>query len=210
MPIGAIVGAAASIGGALIGSKASKKAANAQVQAADMATAEQRRQFDLTRADMAPWREAGGQAIGSLAAMLQPGYDHTTSPGYQFRFGEGQRAVESSAAARGMLMSGGNLKDLVRFGQGVAADDFNQQFNRTASVAAGGQQANTTLGSLGANMANNIGSNMLQAGNARASGYAGQAAAWGGALNNLGSLAMNLFPGNSNMPTSGWGNPGLY
>lgn len=203
---GTLLLAGAAVGSSLIGANAAKKGAKAQTQAADQATAEQRRQYDLTRGDFAPWREAGGKAIGSLSDMLQPGYDHTTSPGYQFRFGEGQRAVESGAAARGQLHSGGTLKDLVRFGQGVAADDFNQQFNRTASVAAGGQQVNTTLGQLGANAATNIGNNMMQAGNARASGYAGQASAIGGGLNNLAFLAMNGgFGGQGNQPAAFWG-----
>jgi hypothetical protein len=173
-----LIPAALSLGSALLGSSAAKKAAKAQVAGTEAATAEQRRQFDLTRTDFAPWREAGASAIGSLSAMLQPGYDHTTSPGYQFRFNEGQRAVESGGAARGMLMSGGTLKDLARFGQGVAADDFNDQFNRTASVAAGGAQANTTLGQLG---------------NARASGYAGQAASWQNGLSNLAFLGQQAF-----------------
>ena len=185
----AIVGAA-TVGSALIGSSASKKAAKAQVESADKAAEVQRYMFDQSRQDMAPWREAGGQAIGSLSAMLQPGYDHTTSPGYQFRMDEGMRAVENSAAAKGMLGSGGTLKDLVRFGQGVAADDFNQQFNRTASVASGGQQVGMGLAGLGQQAAGNIGNAYMQAGNARASGYAGQAAAWGGALNNLAGFGM--------------------
>ena len=184
--VSSIIGGALSIGGALIGSSAAGKASKAQQQAADQAIAEQRRQYDLTREDMAPWREAGGKAIGSLSDMLQPGYDHTTSPGYQFRFGEGQRAIEGGAASKGMLMSGGTLKDLVRYGQGVAADDFNQQFNRTASVAAGGQQANQTLGQLGANSANNISELLTQRGNAKASGYTSQANQWQGALAGLG------------------------
>lgn len=193
MPVGAIIGAVASIGGALIGSSAAGKAADAQTQAAAMATAEQRRQYDLTRADFAPWREAGSKAIGQLSSMLQPGYDYKTSPGYDFRFNEGQRAVESSAASRGMMMSGGTLKDLVRYGDGVASADYNDQFNRVASVAAGGQQVNSQLGQLGAQMATNVGNNMMAAGNARASGYAGQAAAWGGALNNLAGMGMRYF-----------------
>jgi hypothetical protein len=128
-----------------------------------------------------------------LSDMLKPGYDYTTSPGYQFRFNEGQRAVEGSAASKGMLMSGGTLKDVTRFGQGVAADDFNQSFNRTASVAAGGQQANQALGTLGANASSGIADLYTQIGNSRASGYAGQASAWGGAANNLATLAGKYF-----------------
>lgn len=183
------------IAGAIIGGNAAKKAGKAQLQATQMAVDEQRRQYDTSRADMQPWQQAGGQAIGSLSAMLQPGYDHTTSPGYQFRFGEGQRAVEGSAASKGMLMSGGTLKDLTRFGQGIAADDFNQQFNRTASVAAGGQQANQSLGQLGANAATNIGNAQMQGGNARASGYVGQANAWINGINNAGNRLSSMIPG---------------
>jgi hypothetical protein len=132
----------------IFGGGAAKKAAKAQVEGAKLGIGELQRQFDLSRGDLAPWREAGGQAIGQGLAMLQPDYDHTTSPGYQFRFGEGQRAVESGAASKGMLMSGGTLKDLTRFGQGVAADDFNDQFNRTMAVAGGGQSQLIGLGSM--------------------------------------------------------------
>ncbi len=181
------------IAGAVIGSNAAKKGAKAQVRAAELAVGEQQRQYDQTREDFAPWRAAGSDAIGSLSAMLKPGYDHTTSPGYQFRFGEGQRAVEGSAASRGMLMSGGTLKDLIRFGQGTAADDFNDQFNRTASVAAGGQQVNTTLGQLGANKANQVGDLRTQQGNARASGYVGSANAWIGGINNFNDRLSSMF-----------------
>ncbi len=181
----AIIGGGLSLLGGIFGGKGASKAAKAQVKAAQMGIQETSRQYDQTREDFAPWRAAGGEAIGSLSAMLKPGYDHTTSPGYQFRFGEGQRAVEGSAASRGMLMSGGTLKDLIRFGQGTAADDFNDQFNRTASVAAGGQQANTALGSLGASASRDIATLYNKQGEARASGYAGQNAALQGTLGNL-------------------------
>lgn len=184
----AIIGGGLSVLGGIFGGKGTKKAVKAQTQAAQMGINEIARQYDQTRADFAPYREAGSQAIGSLSAMLQPGYDHTTSPGYQFRFNEGQRAVEGSAASRGMLMSGGTLKDLTRFGQGVAAQDFNDQFNRTASVAAGGQQVNSTLGQLGANAANSTANLYGNIGNAKASGYAGQNQAFQGTLGNLAYL----------------------
>ena len=101
------------------------------------------------------------------------------------------RGVENSAASKGILQSGGTLKGIMRYGQGVAAEDFNDQFNRTASVAAGGQQVNTTLGALGAQAAGNIGNAYMGAGNARASGYMGQANAWGQALGNIGTIASN-------------------
>jgi hypothetical protein len=172
----------------IFGGGAAKKAAKAQVEATKLGIAEMRRQFDLTRSDLAPWREAGSSAIGQGLAMLQPGYDHTTSPGYQFRFGEGQRAVESSAASKGMLMSGGTLKDLTRFGQGVAADDFNDQFNRYMAIAGGGQQAATSGAQLGQQNASGIADLYGQMGNAKASGYIGQANAIGNSIGQIAQL----------------------
>ena len=72
--------------------------------------------------------------------------------------------------------------------QGLAADDFNQSFNRTASVAAGGQQANNSVAQVGSVASGRISDLLTQQGNARASGYAGQAQAWGGALKDIAGL----------------------
>lgn len=179
------MGVIGDIAGAIIGSNASKKAAKVQERLGREAIAEERRQYDLTREDLAPWRIAGGAAINAGAAMLQPGYDYKTSPGYQFRFSEGQRAVESGGAAKGMLMSGGTLKDLARFGDGLASADFNDQFNRQMAIAGGGQQAATSLGQLGGAMAGRIGDTLTGIGNARASGYMGSANAWINGINNV-------------------------
>src|SRR4051794_34847309 len=75
--IGAVIAGGATIGSALLGSSAAKKAAKAQTKATDAGIGEISRQFDLNRADLAPWRDAGGKAIGQGFAMLQPGYDYT-------------------------------------------------------------------------------------------------------------------------------------
>jgi len=200
------IGAVASIGSAAIGSHAAKKAANTQADAANHAADLQNQQYQQSREDMAPWRLAGGKAIGQLSDMLQPGYDYTTSPGYQFRVHEGMKGVENSAAAHGILQSGGTLKGLMRYGQDYAANDFQDQFNRVASVATGGQQVNGTLASLGQNAANNAGNYLTQGANARASGYIGQANQFGNALNNVAGLGIygaqnGLFGGGNSGPS---------
>jgi len=188
MPVGAAIGAGASILGGVLGGKGAKKAAKAEVQMGREALALQEKMYNQSRADLEPWRVAGGAAIGQGYAMLQPGYDYKTSPGYDFRFGEGQRAVESSAASKGMLMSGGTLKDLVRFGDGVASADYNDQFNRMMAVASGGQQAATNGATAAQNYANASGGIMQGIGQAKASGYAGQNQAIQGTLGNLASI----------------------
>lgn len=186
--------AVAGIGSAVVGSKAAKKAANAQVQSDAAAIAEQQRQFDITQKNLAPWYQAGGQAIGQGYAMLQPGYDYTASPGYQWRLGQGTAAIEGGAAARGHLLSGGTLKDLANYGQGLAANDYNDQFNRLMAISGGGQQAATSLGGFGANAASNIGSLLAAQGQARASGYQNQAGAINTGLGNIATLG-NLYGG---------------
>lgn len=180
--------AGGSVLGGILGGKGAKKAAKAQVQVAREGLALQKQMFEQGRADLAPWREAGGQAIGQGLAMLQPGYDYTASPGYDWRFNEGQRAVEGSAASKGLLMSGGNLKDLTRFGQGLAAADYNDQFNRTMAVASGGQQAATNSANFGQNYANSATNTLGNIGQAKASGYAGVNQAIQGTLGNLMTL----------------------
>lgn len=61
------------VGSALIGAGASaysaKKSAKAAQQASDAATAEQQRQFDLIRADTAPYRQVGVDALNAIQRL---------------------------------------------------------------------------------------------------------------------------------------------
>jgi hypothetical protein len=189
MPVAAPIAlAGATIGSALIGSSAARRGARAEEALGREGLALQERMFNQQRADTEPWRRIGGQSLGDAYAMTQPGYDHTTSPGYQFRLGEGLRAVQNSAAARGLLQSGGTLKGIDRYAEGLAADDYDRQFNRHSTLAGFGSTANGQMGAASQNYAN-AGSNILgNIGQARASGYAGQAAAYQQGLGSLASL----------------------
>lgn len=51
-------------------------------------------------------------------------------PGYQARLSEGQKALETSAAARGLLRTGATLKGLSRYGQELAAQEYGQAYER--------------------------------------------------------------------------------
>jgi hypothetical protein len=73
----------AGVGGAVIGSKATKKAAGAAGAASEQAIAEQQRQFDLVRSDTAGQRHVGEGATNALARLY--GYGPTpqaTQGGY--------------------------------------------------------------------------------------------------------------------------------
>lgn len=115
------------------------------------------------------------------------------SPDYQFNMSEGLKGVEGSAAAGGGLYSGRNLRALQETGAGIASNQFNNYTNRLASLAGIGQTAATNLGGLGAQYAGNIGSLLSNQGNARASGIAGSANAWGNAFGTLGSIGQDWW-----------------
>ncbi len=207
--------ATAVIGSAVVGGVGSYFAGKEQADAARDAAGEsaaasryqaeiQKQMYDQTRADQTPWREAGQNALTQLTAGTAAGgdlmrsfsmADYEADPGYAFRLSEGMKAIERSAAARGGALSGGALRGIERYGQGLASEEYgnafnryttNQtnRFNRLASVAGVGQTANAALGQAGSNYANaitgisqanatNQGNAILAAGNARASGYAG-------------------------------------
>jgi len=178
--------AAVGIGGAVIASQGARSAANAQQRAADAATAEQARQYDQTRADFAPWRQAGQTA---LTALADPNKNFMASPDYAFTKAQGMRGIESSAAARGGAFSGNALRALDQFNSDLASTQFGNWWNRQAGLAGIGQQATGSTAAAGQNAANNISNNMLAAGDARASGIIGSANAWRGALNSFGNYA---------------------
>lgn len=199
--------AAAIVGGAVIGGMASSDAASTQADAADRATASSEAQYQQTRADQTPWRDAGKGALDQINPGIQAGgefnrnfslSDFVKDPGYQFRMDEGMKGIQGSAAARGGLLSGGTLKSLSRYGQDYASGeyqnaynryntDLTNRFNRLSSVAGIGQTANNALAMAGnQNTSNQINATYGGA-NARASGYVGMGNAASGALNSLGN-----------------------
>ncbi len=164
---------------------ASDRAAQLQFQAAQEATAEQRRQYDLSRADQLPWLQSGQSALGRLdRAATGDMSQFMQSPDYNFRRTEGTRDIGNSFASRGGAASGNALRALSEFNSNLAAGEFGNWWNRTAAQAGVGQTAAGNLGQLGQNTANKIsGINTNAAGmagqfgqnaaNARASGIIG-------------------------------------
>ena len=51
-------------------------------------------------------------------------------PTYQFREREGRRGLEASTAAQGLARSGGTLKDLIKYGQQFASNEYQNIYNR--------------------------------------------------------------------------------
>lgn len=185
----AVVAGAATIGGAAMQSRAAGRAASAQASANNAAIGEQRRQFDLTRQDMAPWLQAGTDALGRQQAFLNGDWSgFQNSPDYQWAVQEGTKALDRGAAAAGGLWSGGADADRIALGQGLATQYAGNYWNRLAGLSNTGQATAGQLGQFGQNSANAIGGLMQNTGAARASAYQQQGNAWSGALNGLSGI----------------------
>ncbi|WNG71741.1 DUF4214 domain-containing protein [Cupriavidus gilardii] len=149
-------------------------------------------------------QQSGSQPSGAFGSLLR-GFteqDFKTDPGYEFRLGEGQKALESSAAARGGLLSGAAAKAMTKYSQNFASNEYqnaynrftNDQtntFNRLAGIAGVGQTATNQLGQAGQNYANQAGNAIKYGGTARGSGYINQANAIYSGLGSLAGIAAN-------------------
>lgn len=184
--------------GSLASGAASLYGAQQGVNAAQDATAELRRQFDIGQANARPWLEAGKSALGAQQELMGLGGQSpeqqlaalTNSPGYKFRFDQGQQARERSAAARGMLNSGNVLAGLTEYGQNFASNEYGNRLNQLAGLSGTGQtQANANMAT-GMNYAGEMGNASLAAGNARMSGALG-----------VGSALSNIFNPPKEQPT---------
>lgn len=51
-------------------------------------------------------------------------------PSYQFRLNQGAQALQNSAAAKGVLNSGGTLQDILNYGQGAASQEYSNIYDR--------------------------------------------------------------------------------
>jgi hypothetical protein len=111
------------------------------------------------------------------------------SPGYQFRLDQGVQAMDRSAAARGLLLSGAQNKALTRFGQGIGSEEFGNHVNRLSSIAGLGQVANQSVAGSAGQYGVNAGNAIMNAGMSRASGYANIGNTLNSFANNIGSAA---------------------
>lgn len=237
-PLAAVIVGGSTIASGALGASAARSAARTQAEAADRAAQLQKEMFDKQVELQEPFRQAGITSQNELLRQMglggdaaSAGYgnlmrdfsakDFQTDPGYGFRMSEGLKALDRQAAARGGLISGAALKAAQGYGQDLASQEYQNAFNRYQAnrgtrygMLSGqqgvGQQVTNQLGQAGSNYATNAGEAYMGAGNARASGYIGQANALGGALGTLGQIGtlygMGAFGGGG----GGYGAGGLF
>lgn len=222
------------LGAGLIGAAATaysaNKASEAQTGAANQAGQIAMGMYNTTRGDLAPFRQIGTNAAGELERRLpfltspivmdQAALEQT--PGYQFTKTQGLKAVQNSAAARGLGTSGAALKGAANYATGLADTTYQTQFNleninRTNAynrlkglVDTGGWAAGAT-GTAGQAAAGQAGSAAMAAGNAQAAGINAVGGAVSGLANNLGGYAAykGIYGANPGGNNAGNWNPSL-
>jgi hypothetical protein len=250
----AAIGAVAVVGGAVISSQGAKSAAATQAAAANNAAQVQWNEFNTVQGNEQPYMDLGNASITPLLqAMgygvttgpdgkiqlnginannpLQQTFTAPTlqqaqqTPGYQFRLQQGEQAVQNSAAARGGLLSGATLQDLLSYGQGLASSTYQQDYNnalttfntnynsaannvnRLSGLVTEGQNAATNVGNQGLQTAANAGQLTTSGANAAAAGTVASSNAISSGLGSLGNSASTygLLSQLTNQGTSSYG-----
>jgi hypothetical protein len=218
-PVSATISAVGSVGSGLIGASAARKAADQQSKAAERAMAMEREMFDLSRADLAPYRETGYTALKDIEGMKpfltsQFGEDQFAQyldPSMAFRQKLGTQATERLQNVGGGALSGNTLRALNEFGQNLASTEYGNAFNRfqterqniyntLANIAGMGQNAVNTGVQAGQNFAGQMTGLITGQGAAQAAGTVGAANAITGSLGQLGNIGMMY--GMNRAPTS--------
>ena len=199
--------------GAITGSnsqaKAANNAANLQYRASTEASKIQKDMYDQTRKDLMPYADAGKISLSQLMGQMGPngyfnqtytGQDIYDDPSYQFRLQQGQDAIQSSAAAKGGLLTGATLKALQNYGQDAASQEYSNaynrfnadqtnQYNRLSNLVGLGQNAAAQQGNAGMQTAQAVANNTMAGANARAAGQITQGNIKAGNMQQLLGLA---------------------
>jgi hypothetical protein len=213
--------------------QASREASAMQLQASRESIAAQQQAFNRQVELQAPFREAGLKGQNRLMDLLgisgdtkAAGYgsmatpyttaDMYNDPGYAFRLNEGIKALDRSAAARGGLLSGAQLKAVNRYGQEYAANEYANAFNRQQlerasilnplqSVAGQAQTSANTLTSAAGNLGAGEAAALMAGGNAMAANTLGAGSAVAGNLIGAGNARASGYMGTANAITGAIG-----
>lgn len=238
--------AVAGVAGSAMSSSAANSAANTQANAANNASALQWQQFQQMQQNLQPYMQLGANNIPGLQSQLgQLGnmnfsFNPTESqleqtPGYQFTLQQGLKGVDNAASAKGLNLSGAQMKGIGQYTTGLADQTYQQQYqnalqnfmtnygvssdqyNRLSGLVGLGQNAAAGVGNAGLQTANTAGNYLTSGANAQAAGTIGSANAINSGIGSVaqgGLLYSLLNQGNSGSiygnSYNGFDNPANY
>jgi hypothetical protein len=171
----------AGLASAGIGYLGAQKAAGAQANAANNALQFQEAVYNQNQANLKPFINTGQGATYTLGQLTgqngnAPNFSSFfTDPSYQFALQQGTRGTINAANAQGIGLSGGTLKDLSEFNQGLASQQYGNYYNRLLGLSQLGANAAGGFATTSTNAAGQIGNTIQGLGQAQASGFVGGA-----------------------------------
>jgi hypothetical protein len=147
--------------------------------------------FDTLAQSYDPYVSTGLTANSALARLLADPSSVRSLPEYQFAQDQGVQALDRSAAARGMLNSGRQSKDLLRFGTGLADQTYGNQLQRLMGLNQQGLGATTAQNAtIGQGLAGQLGTRQ---------------SAYQGGMNSAGTIGQGMVAG-ANAESQGMSN----
>lgn len=130
--------------------QAAKSASRHILEYSNLSIESQKEFYKIADSKLQPLVDQGMFAMDEYASMLgipnsrgelvpYDVADLRETPGYQFQFQEGQRAVESSAVGR--VLGGRQVKEQIRYGDGLAQLYFGQRLDQLAPLIQAGANA---------------------------------------------------------------------
>ena len=207
-------------GATLVSAGASLYGSSKQASADQNAANQQMAMFNTIQKNNQPYMQAGSTALNSIMSGLNSGGQFNSSftpqdflnnqdPGYAFQLQQGGQAVRNADTASGGALGGAAVKDLMSFNSGLAAQSYQNAYNRwlttnntifgrLSGIAGLGQASANNTAASGTTLAGNAGSATAAAGAATAGGIS----AAGNSIANAGlplSYLMSINGGGGNV-----------
>jgi hypothetical protein len=203
--------AVTAVGTAVIKGNAASRAARAQQQGAEAGIAEERAMFDAAQAVLAPYVDAGTEALTGLKPYVDVGPEAlaqqrvlaglegpekqreainalAANPEFQALSKQGEEAMLQNASATGGLRGGNIQGALAQYRPQMLQDYISTQYGRLGGLTALGQQTSTNVASLGQASAARQAAAALQTGESIAGLYGDVGAARAGRFLSQGQM----------------------
>lgn len=197
---GAVIGGAAAIAGtvgsSLLGANSAKKAAKYQLQATREGIAEQRRQFDITDQQLAPYRNVGPNALAAYEGLTDPTAQMEylqNHPLYEYLNKRAADRATDRMIAGGKSYSGQGLQAAQQGMYDLSEGLITNALNRYGGLVDTGLTAATRGAAFREGLANNVTNLLGQGANARAAGVIGANNAYATGINELAKMAGAYF-----------------
>ncbi len=197
--------AGASLASGAIQGNAAGQASAEQQAAIQQAEGQVGQYYQQGKGELQPFQNEGVQAGGQLGALLglngggaQAQATLASLPGYQFALAQGQQAQSAGITARGLGLSGAQLRGASDYAQGAASQNYMQYANQLYQLTGLGEQAGSGIANLAGQTGQTMGNLAVGIGNAQAAGTIGQANAQASGLTGVGnalSSGVNSYAG---------------